>query len=119
VIAPPGWGKTDTLVEFAGWALGQTPEEGAFGFFSYNDNIATERSMAVRTCLTPEPSEMNERFALVFPGLKPARDRPWSQERWYPPREGPEPARTRRWWRRASMQRERQKAERDGAGRPA
>lgn len=84
IVAPPGFGKTDTLIEFVSWALGLDAEAAAFGFFSYNDNIATERSMSVRDVVwSNEPSEMNERYGLVFPGLKPAKERPWSQERWY------------------------------------
>lgn len=84
IVAPPGFGKTDTLIEFVAWAIGQDPEAAAFAFFSYNDNIATERSMSVRdTVYSSEPTEMNERYALLFPNLKPAKDRPWSQERWF------------------------------------
>mgnify|MGYP001570760597 FL=1 len=84
IVAPPGFGKTDTLIEFVSWAIGRDPEAAAFGFFSYNDNIATERSMSVRDVIwSSEPSEMNERFHLAFPGLAPAKERPWSQERWF------------------------------------
>ena len=83
-VWPPGWGKTDTAIEFMCWAIGQDPEDAAFGFFSYNDNIATERAMAVRDSLwSKEPSEVAERYALVFPGLKPNPERPWSQERFF------------------------------------
>ena len=84
MVYPPGWGKTDTLVEFVCWVIGRDPESAAYGFFSYNDNIATERAMAVRdTIWSKEPSEVTERFQMVFPGIKPAPERPWSQERFF------------------------------------
>lgn len=84
IVAFPGGGKTDSLLEFACWMLGRDPEGAAYGIFSYNDNIATERSMAVRDIVwSKEPSDVSERYALVFPGLKPAPERPWSQERWF------------------------------------
>ncbi len=83
-VWPPGWGKTDTAIEFMAWAIGLDPEDAAFGFFSYNDNIATERAMAVRDTLwSKEPSEVAERYTLVFPGLRPNPERPWSQERFF------------------------------------
>lgn len=83
-VYPPGWGKTDTLVEFVAWVTGRDPESAAFGFFSYNDNIATERAMAVRDTLwSKEPSEVTERYQMVFPDVKPAPERPWSQERFF------------------------------------
>jgi len=82
-VMPPGWGKTDTLVEFIAWAIGIDPENAAYGFFSYNDNIATERAMAVRDTLwSKEPSEVTERYQMVFP-VRPAPERPWSQERFF------------------------------------
>lgn len=83
-VWPPGWGKTDTAIEFMCWAIGQDSEDAAFGFFSYNDNIATERAMAVRDTLwSKEPSEVAERYSLVFPGIRPNPERPWSQERFF------------------------------------
>jgi len=84
IVAPPGWGKTDTLIEFMAWVIGIDPEAAAYAFFSFNDNIATERSMPCRdTVWAAEPSEMNERYSLVFPGIKPAKEKTWGQERWF------------------------------------
>src|SRR3989304_4929375 len=81
---PPAWGKSDTLIEFVCWVIGRDPEDAALGFFSFNDNVATERAMSVRDTLwSKEPSEVTERFQMVFPGVKPAPERPWSQERFF------------------------------------
>ena len=48
IVAFPGAGKSDTLIEFCEWLIGRDVDTANFGFFSYNDNVATERSMAVR-----------------------------------------------------------------------
>jgi predicted phage terminase large subunit-like protein len=72
------------LIEFICWAVGRQRDAAAFGIFSYNDTVATERSMSARDVVwSSEPTEMNERYNLVFPGMRPAKERPWSQDRWF------------------------------------
>lgn len=84
IVAYPGSGKTDTLVEFCCYAIGREPERAAVGIFSYNDNVATERSMAVRdTVWSQVATDVGDRYRMVFGDLKPHSDRPWAQERWF------------------------------------
>lgn len=85
IVAFVGSGKSDCVLEYLCWSIGRNPEMAQVGLFSYNDNIATERSMLVRDVVwSAVPSGTSERFAMVFPGIRPASpERPWSQERWF------------------------------------
>lgn len=64
-IAPPGAGKTTIMVLFTAWMIGRYPEEH-IGYFSYADQVAWERSRAVRNII-----EFSKPYHYVFPHIQP------------------------------------------------
>jgi phage terminase large subunit-like protein len=89
-IEPPGWGKSDTCIEFCAWVIGRDPEFAQYAFLSYNDPIANERSQAVRDAIwAKDPNDVSERFALVFPDIRPDTARSWAADRFYVRRKSP------------------------------
>ncbi len=64
-IAPPGAGKSQLLITFAAWIIGKHPTEH-FGYLSYNNEVAAERSQAIRDLIADSTP-----YHLTFPNIEP------------------------------------------------
>ena len=81
ILAPPGGGKTDTLLEFASWLMGRETLAGrtpTVGIICYSDEPAEDRSKAIR-----ETVEYSEPYHLVFPSVIPDKKKGFGQKEWF------------------------------------
>src|SRR3972149_103076 len=81
ILAPPGSGKTDTMIEFNAWLIGRDLLAGnmpQLGYVSYSDDVAMIRSLAIR-----ETIEFSEKYQMVFPMAAPNKDKRWSAHEWF------------------------------------
>ena len=87
IEAFPGAGKSDSLVEWAAWVIGNECALGRMpqgGYISYSDDVAQLRSVAVRDTI-----ESNARYREVFPEAVPDKAKGWGQGEWFLKRADP------------------------------
>jgi len=87
VLMAPGFGKTDTLIEYNAWTIGRSIEKGEIpqlGYVSYADDVATLRSLAIRNTI-----EFNEAYKMVFPFATPDKNIKWASHEWFLERSDP------------------------------
>jgi hypothetical protein len=81
IIAPPGSGKTDTLIEYAAWTIGNECVQNripTIGYVTYADDVAHLRSVAVRDTI-----EFNKVYRLMFEAAQPDKKKGWGQKEWF------------------------------------
>lgn len=87
ILAPPGSGKTDTMIEYNAWVIGRALEQyftgndaqpPQVGYVAYADDVASLRSMAIRNSI-----EFNPMYSMVFPFAEPDKSNRWSSHEWF------------------------------------
>lgn len=81
ILAPPGSGKTDTMIEYASWVIGRATmndEIPQVGYVCYSDDVAMVRSLAIRDTI-----EFSENYQLCFPAAQPLKDKRWAGHEWF------------------------------------
>lgn len=81
ILAAPGFGKTDTMIEYNAWSIGRSIERGEIpqvGYVAYADDVAMLRSLAIRNTI-----EHNENYKMVFPFVEPDKTNRWAAHEWF------------------------------------
>jgi phage terminase large subunit-like protein len=93
IPAFPGSGKSDTISEWAAWMIGRATLEGHIpvgGYTSYSDDVAQDRSVAIRDTIYVKPNEdtgeippSTQKYHLVFPDARPDKRKAWGRGSWF------------------------------------
>lgn len=83
IIAPPGSAKTNSVIGWLSWLLGNNPREHV-AYFSSTEAIAASRSIAVRDTIATSPA-----YGAIFPEVAPDRRKGWTQDQWFLQRADP------------------------------
>lgn len=81
ILAPPAYGKSTLVIEFACWMIGRSAMRGEtphVGYICYGDDPAMARSVAIRDTIAG-----NQRYREVFPLVEPDKAKGWGQKEWF------------------------------------
>jgi len=77
IVAPFGSIKTNTMIGYLAWYLGNHPNDHV-GYVCNSGPEAVERSLAVRDVVEHSPI-----YHAIYPDAVPNKDRGWAQDSWY------------------------------------
>lgn len=81
ILAPPGSGKTDTMIEYVAHVIGEAVMRGRVpqvGYVSFSDDVAEIRSLAIRDTVAS-----NEVYRMLYEGVVPDKGKLWGKKEWF------------------------------------